>query len=140
MCTRLYSDVVVASKIVDSYKRTYDFFKDASDAINEVYISINSCLTHQAICRNMGVENVFTGPECGFGKSEWDYSDYKNFFSLLPQYFTDWDETYYKVNLKSMLADVNKEDLSLDKMKKSIRENLLIQGSYSERILSALEL
>ena len=140
MCTRLYTDVVVASKIVDSYKRTCDFLQDVSVAVDEIYISINSCLTHQRICRNMGIENVFTGPEDGFEKKEWDYSDYKKFFDRLPRYFTNLDSTYYKVNLSSMLIDSKRENLSLDKIKESIRENLLIQGSYSERILSALEL
>lgn len=140
MCTRLYTDVVVASKIVDSYKRSCDFLQDVSIAIDEIYISINSCLTHQKICRNMGVENIFIGPEDCFEKKEWDYSDYKKFFERLPQYFTNLDSTYYKVNISSMLIDSTRENLSLDKIKESIREKLLIQGSYSERILSALEL
>lgn len=140
MCTRLYSDVVVASKIIDSYKRMYCLFKNQLDAINEVYVSADSCLTHQVVCRNMGVENVFTGPENSFGKQEWEESDYKRFFSLLPQFFTNQNDTYYKVNITSMLTDADRNDLSLDKIKKAIRKNLLIQGSYSERILSALEL
>lgn len=87
----------------------------------------------------MGIENVFTGPENKPDKSDWDGSDYKSFFDMLPNYFTDTDDQYYKVGLDLMLADVSDEELSFDRVREAIRENLLIQGSYSDRTLSALK-
>lgn len=134
MSYRLFPDIIVASKIVDSYKRACDFLQDASVAINNIYISINGCLTHQRICKNMGIENIFTGSE---DKENWDENDYRKFFNLFPRFFIKEDE-FYRVNIKLMLNNFNKVDFTEGQLKEVVKERLLIQGAYPDRLLSAL--
>ena len=128
MSYRLYPDIIVAAKIIDSYRRYPD--------LKQTYISIESCLTMQGICKNMGIENVFTGSET---KENWDDKDYVKFFKSLPQYFIRDDNDFYRIKFESMSRNIDEKDLTEEDVKLLIREKI-IQHSYSDRLLGYLGL
>jgi len=143
MSYRLYTDIIVAAKILDSYKRACSFLKDEEKAKQDIYISADSCLTLQRSCKNMGIENIFTNSGDGPNPNrDWDKKDYITFFNRFPPYFTKTDETYYMVNLKNLIGPHNFDmnPIPIEIITSSLRDKLLVDGSYSDRILSTFGL
>lgn len=136
MSYRLNPDVIVAAKVIDSFQRSLYLFKNTKEALENTYISVNACLTMQDICKNMGVENVFTGSET---KENWDLNDYKNYIKSMPQYFCKSNGEYYKVKFNSMLNDSELSNCSEDMLKSVLKDKLLV-NSYSDRMLGYLGL
>ena len=131
MCTRLYTDVIVASTIANTYRRVRFFTDSKEKARDNTYISVSRCKLCESNCKNMGVENVFTGPN-----GDWSNEDYEQYLQSLPQYFTKNDDMY-KVNVVALLGE---SENNLSNLKRALRKNLLTQGTYTNRILADLNI
>lgn len=126
MSYRLYPDIIVAAKIIDSYRRYPD--------LSQTYVSVNSCLVMQDMCKQMGIENVFTGSET---KTNWDEIDYDKFFRSFSQYFEKANDDFYRVKFEIMLNIKNKEVTQFTELDLiEVIKNKIIQYPYSDRLLS----
>lgn len=137
MSYRLYPDVITAAKIIDSYRRLCWFTQNSSPDIDNIYVSISGCLLYQKAAKNIGIENVFTCAENGV---DWGSHDYARFFRSLPHYFIEEGNDLYRVNIRLMFDNFGKSDITEEQLKMVLRKALIIQGGYSDRLLSALQL
>lgn len=137
MCTLLYPDVIVASKVIDSFACVNSILQNVELAAERVYVTVESCLACQKNCKNMGIENVFTGTSA----REWDAMDYESYFERLPHFFEreSSESPFYKVKLLRMMeyAGASKDDSGVVT---AICNGLLNQGTYSPRTLYSLGL
>ena len=131
MCTRLYTDVIVASTIANTYRRVSRFTDSKETARDNTYISVSRCKLCESNCKNMGVENVFTGPN-----GDWSDDAYEQYLQSMPQFFTK-NNDMYKVNVAALLGESAN---NLSNLKRALRKNLLTQGTYTNRILADLNI
>lgn len=136
MSYRLYPDVIISAQILDSFEKCcVVLIIPPKSALSRTFISVESCLRMQEMTKNMGWENIFTGSET---KENWDKEDYVKFLKAHPQYF-EKEDSFYRVKFENLLEDLEDMENLKENIRKALTEKLL-ENSYSERLLQALNL
>ena len=129
MCVRLYPEIPVAMEVLSKINNNED--------VHNIYLKIDECIKLQKKINYSPFLNVFTSAVNS--SKNWDENDYKKYLIRVGYFIPQSDPNEYKLNA-SALFDENFSFDDKNAVRRCLRENLLIEGSYSGRTIVALGL